>query len=360
MNLVAEIEQRLGGRAPEPGLHPELAALVPDAETYVVVLFDGLGADQLDHPAAASLRGDLRATIDAPFPTTTTVSMSTVATGLTPVRHGLIGYQLHLPGLDVVANTIKWTTLWGEPLQVDTTAFLPAPNLWERLADAGVETVVVQPGNFAASPMTRMLYRGARFEPWHHMSEMVEVTRQMASVPDRLVFAYLPHVDYAGHVHGPGSPEHVEALTLADHLWSALAGRLPPGAAMIGTADHGMALIPHARQTRIPRAAEEGLVLYGDSRVMFVTDTHEAGRGEDLAAGIPATWVPLDAMRHWWGDAAPSPAITTRLPDGVLVADDGHVLLHRHSDDRLVGHHGGLTPIERRIPLMVAARSHPL
>src|SRR5690606_36281814 len=94
VNLVAEVERRLTGSAPEPGLHPELAAMIPHAETYVVVLFDGLGVDQLDHPVAASLRGHLRAGIDAPFPTTTTVSMSTVATGLTPIRHGVLGYQL--------------------------------------------------------------------------------------------------------------------------------------------------------------------------------------------------------------------------------------------------------------------------
>ena len=79
-NVVAELEERLTSRRVAPPLHPDLAALIPVADTYVVVLFDGLGDAQLDHPAATSLNAARVAAIDAPFPTTTTVSMATVAT----------------------------------------------------------------------------------------------------------------------------------------------------------------------------------------------------------------------------------------------------------------------------------------
>jgi hypothetical protein len=37
----------------------------------------------------------------------------------------------------------------------------------------------------------------------------------------------------------------------------------------------------------------------------------------------------------------------------VLVADEGHSLLHRFSDTRLIGQHGGLSPAEREIPILV-------
>jgi len=60
-------------------------------------------------------------------------------------------------------------------------------------------------------------------------------------------------------------------------------------------------------------------------------------------------------MRSWWGPGPLHPAFEERAPDGVLVADDDILLLHRHSDDRMTGAHGGLTDAERLIPLMVAA-----
>jgi hypothetical protein len=37
----------------------------------------------------------------------------------------------------------------------------------------------------------------------------------------------------------------------------------------------------------------------------------------------------------------------------VLIADDDTLLLHRHSDDRMIGNHGALTDAERLVPLLV-------
>ncbi len=352
VNLVAELEHRLVGSSAGPGLHPPLAGEIPEAATYVVVLLDGLGADQLSHPQAVTLAGALRATLDAPFPTTTTVSLATVATGLPPSQHGLLGYQLWMPEVGGVVNTIKWTTLWGDPLDVDTEPLLPAPNLWERLRAGGVEPVTVQPHGFATSPLTRLLYRGCRFEGISTVAELVAATVQLAAVPGRLILTYLPQVDFAAHVHGQRSQEYAAAVATVDHAWSALAARLPPGVVLVGTSDHGHVDFPKERQLRIPKAMHDDRRFYGDSRVMFVL-----GDGESIAKSMPATWLPGDEMETWWGPPPHHPAFAERRPDGVLVVDDDHVLLHKHSDERMTGHHGGLTAAERRIPLLVHAAS---
>lgn len=359
MNLMAEVEVRLGGSAPAPRLHAALSATIPDATTYVLVVMDGLGARQLDHPAADAIREDQQAVIDAPFPTTTTVSLATIATGLPPSQHGLLGYQLHLPEtIDPgdprkasVVNTIKWTRLWGAPVDLDTSSFLPRPNLWERLLQIGVEPVTVQPANFAGSPLTRMLYRGCRFEPAYTTSDVIDATVQLAAIPGRLIVTYLPQVDFAAHVHGQQDPAYDAAVSLVDGLWSSIRSRLPGHATLLGTADHGHVDFPAERQITLPRTPQKRLVLYGDSRVMFVK-----GDGAGLASGMPATWVPAEQMEGWWGPGPAHPSFAGRRPDGALLADDDHVVLHRHSDTRMIGHHGGLTPAERELPLLVATR----
>jgi hypothetical protein len=43
VNLVAEFEHRLTGSSSSPPLHDNLTALIPEASTYVLFLFDGLG-----------------------------------------------------------------------------------------------------------------------------------------------------------------------------------------------------------------------------------------------------------------------------------------------------------------------------
>ena len=352
LNLVAEIERRLIGTAPHPGLSPELADAVPAARSFVLALFDGLGDEQLGHPAVGAMRAHRAGSLDSPFPATTTVSLATIATGRSPAEHGLLGYQLWMPTLGAVINTIKWTTLWGEPVDYDTTPFLPAPNLWERLRVPGIEAITLQPWNFERSPMSRMLYRGARFEPWGSEDEAADAAASLVSEPGRLVFLYVPHVDFAAHVGGQTDEGYHEAMGLVDRIWDRLTRRLPREAAAIGTADHGHVDVPLDRQVRLPRLGQEELVLFGDARAMFVR-----GDGASLAANLPATWVPRQEMQHWWGPGDRHPEFDERAPDGVLVADDGYALLHRHSDDSLIGQHGAPTEAELRVPLLVATGS---
>ena len=287
--------------------------------------------------------------MDASFPTTTTVNLATIATGLPPVSHGLVGYQMWLPEAGEVINTIKWTTLWGDPVPHDYEGFLPSPNTWERLASAGVEPIVIQPYNFEGSPLSQVLYRGCRWEPWATTDEAATAAAQLAAKPGRLILMYLPHVDFAAHVSGQESEEYGEALEIVAATWALLARHLPPGAVAVGTADHGHVDVPPARQIRIAKPDHEDRIFYGDSRALFVR-----GSGAELADRLPATWVTAAEMEGWWGNTEPHPHFEERAPDGAIIADEGHIVLHRFSDDRLVGHHGGLTPPEIRVPLLIA------
>ncbi len=349
VNLVAELEHRLSGAAVSPRLHPHLADHIPDAETYVLCLFDGLGSGQLDHPGAGPLAASLRASIDSPFPATTTVSLSVLATGLPPSQHGLLGYQAWIPELEVVANTIHWTDLRGKPLDYPLESFLPAPNLAERLGAAGVEVLTIQPANFHQSALTKVLFRGCRFEGVYSTLEWVDAVVQLAAQPKRLIVAYLPYVDFAAHVGGQESDDYAEAIEIVAGAWEAMCNRLPAGAVAVGTADHGHIDFPKDKQIKISRQDHMGRVFYGDGRAMFVK-----GEGASLAERLPATWVPLEDMIHWWGPEPRHPKLAERLPDGVLVADDDTLLLHRFSDDRMVGNHGALTDAERLVPLMIS------
>ncbi len=347
VNLVAELEYRLSGSSASPRLHPHLAEHIPEAETYVLCLFDGLGSGQLDHPAAAPLLASQRASIDCPFPATTTVSLSVLATGLPPSQHGLLGYQAWLPELEEVANTIHWTTLWGDKLDYPLESFLPAPNVAERLGAADVEVLTIQPAHFLDSPLTDVLFRGCRFEGIYQPNEWVDAVVQLAAQPNRLIVAYLPYVDFAAHVEGQKSQLYTEAMQAVAGAWEAMCNRLPSNAVAVGTADHGH--VDFENQFKIAKEDHEDRIFYGDGRAMFVK-----GDGASLAERIPATWVPLDEMIHWWGPEPRHPKLDARLPDGVLVADDDTLLLHRYSDDRMVGNHGALTDAERLIPLMVS------
>lgn len=365
VNLVAELERRLAGSCASARLHGPLAGLIPEASTYILFMIDGLGARRLDHPAAGGLAAALRGVLDAPFPTTTSVSLASAATGLAPRRHGLIGHFVLLAGFSKPINSLRWQYSGGKAVSFRTEGFLPRPNLWERLAAAGAEPITVQPADYEGTPLTKALYRGCRFEGAASLDHFVTAAAGLAEPPGRLVFAYYPAVDAAAHKHGMDSPEYARALGSAAYLWEGIAARLPAGAVMVGTADHGLAAVPRSGKRRLHRRRTPGLTLYGDPRVLYVRGP--ADRIEELADSLPADllsrkdleplWGPPDGVGGGGGETPIGPIgppAPVEKPDGALLAHDGCALLPGHFDKRMIGYHGGLTPEELEIPLLVA------
>jgi hypothetical protein len=347
VNLVGEIESRMCGSAPGPGLDPDIAAHIPEGDTYVLVVFDGLGVAQLGHEAAKSLRDSHHATLDAPFPSTTSVSLATVATGLPPSQHGIVAHLTWWEELGRVVNTLKWVDLSGQSVEHDFGSVLGAPNLWERLRREGIEPITVQPGSFEGSPLSRLLYRGARFEGTWDERELVDATIQLAAEPNRLIFTYLWQIDFAGHVFGLGSEEFTTAIRLAADVWESLASRLPPHVSLLGTSDHG--LIEYADSDKILVRDEpfptlrfagdpRGIHLWGESAII-----------DDLTALTGGRLVDPTSLLG----PEPTPATRRRAGDALLLSPAGKVILPPGFDKRLRCYHGGLEPAELEIPLLV-------
>lgn len=340
LNLVAEIEYQLTGQA----VADRLTHKIPTAATYVLLLFDGLGDDQARNSRLAN--ADV-GHLDAPFPTTTTVSLTTIVTGLAPRSHGVIGHQMWIPRLQKVVNTLKWITQFGDPVEFATEQFLASPNLWERLRTTGCEPITVQPADFAGSPLSLMLYRGCRFEPVWSMDELVDATVDLARGRNRFILSYVPHLDFAAHVYGQGSVEHREALETVCQVWEQVEERLPAETVLLGTGDHGH--LDYAEQDKIPIRGFDDLTFYGDPRSVFIKGSSD--RIGELGVALGAEPESLDTTLL--GPGVDHPELSDRLPDAYLAAPPGHVYLPKGFDRRLRGYHGGLEEAEVRVPLLV-------
>ena len=350
VNLVAELEIRLTGQSPTRGLRGDLAGLIPDRRHYVLVIADGLGESQLAHPGADRLRLSRRAVLKAPFPTTTTVGLSSVATGLTPLQHGVIGYTQWIPSVGRVVNMLQWTSRsWGR-FDYDPTGFLPVPNLWERLNNAGVRPVVVLPSVFRNSPFSNMLYRGAKLYGYSLLNHI----RPWGLLDERgrtLIMVYLPSVDMAAHRYGQQSREYSMALWGTGRAWDRLAGSLPSHTGLIGTADHGHCDIPAEGKITPDSTLIEGMEHWGDGRVVMFNGPPD--RIKHLADRTGAYYLDAERLREWLGVGDPHPELAD-FPTAALLAPPDTVILPDGMGAHLVGHHGGITPQELLIPLLVA------
>ncbi len=350
VNLVAELEVRLTGDSPSAALDNNLSSMIPSAATYVLVLFDGLGTSQLSHPSVRDLARHLQASIQAPFPTTTSVSLATIATGLAPSGHGILGHLVWIPEVNRVVNSLKWRDLTGSEVEIDTESLLPRPNLWERLGAAGIQSFTVQPSPFEGTPLSKMLYRGTGFEGISDNDDFIETVSILAREPGRLMFAYFPDIDFAAHMSGQNSEEYRRTLDSAATIWRELCRRVPDEVGLIGTADHGHVDYPKRAKIRWRSPVVDSLTVFGDPRVVYLKGDMEVIEEAASEIGVPV--LSRHKIRSWWGPGELE-GLEERLPDACVLAPDGRVLLPKGFDGRLTGYHGGLTHPEIEIPLLV-------
>jgi Type I phosphodiesterase / nucleotide pyrophosphatase len=332
-----------------------------------VLLVGGLGDLLLRERAghAPYLRGRLDAvgSLDVGFPTTTATSMGSFGTGLPPGSHGLVGYEVLVPGRDELLNELSWET------PVDPRTWQPHPTAFEQALAAGVEVVRVGPGFFDGSGLTEAALRGGRFVAASTLDARVDAAlAALRSAPRTLVYVYWGDVDKVGHVHGCGSWEWGEELAAVDLAVRRLVAGLPRDATLHVTADHGMVDVPHAQ--RLDVGAEPDLAA-GVRHVGGEPRAPQLYCEDGSAESVARAWA--DRLGHradvltreqaiaagWFGAVAPH--VLHRIGDVVVscgtdlaVVDSRH---HRPELLALVGLHGARTPAEWRVPLLTVAGS---
>src|SRR2546426_7218894 len=254
-------------------------ALEPAARVCLL-LVDGLGWEllQANRPAAPFLNSIASEPLTAGFPATTAASLSSLATGVPPGEHGLVGYAMALPGYNRAFNTLTWS-LYGVGPRVDLVgelvpeSFQPFPTLAERAAAAGMRIHHLGPAFHEWSGLTRAIGRGERFHPADSLEAVTEGALKLLNAPRTFVFGYHPRLDAAGHVRGVASQAWTDELVAVDPAIRLMAEQLPKDTVLVVTGDHGMVdLQPEERLDLAdhPDIAAGVRILGGEARARYV------------------------------------------------------------------------------------------
>jgi hypothetical protein len=364
--LVPEVLAALGRSDERP-----LALPIPsDVRAVIVLIVDGLGQQLLDeHPALApTLTAAPGMTIDAPFPTTTSTSITSIGTGVTPGQHGLIGTVVAVPEVDRPLVTLTWTwdRMDGGPDARDDVppeAFQAVPPLFRRDARDGVRGVTVLRPEFIGSGLTRAALRGGIEVPAAGRDATLAAALSAATERHEptVVWAHHGGLDAAGHEHGPGADPWCEELATTDAAIAKLAGRLPRDVALVVTADHGMVRVPpegFVELTEHPELLDGVRVLAGDPRARHLPA--RSGAAADLLAawrdhvGDRANVLSRDeAIAAGWYGPVVADHLASRIGDVVVNAARSDVAWIHEGSARVPGQHGAMTPEEIRVPALV-------
>ncbi len=347
-------------------LDPVLGSAGRAPRHVVVLLVDGLGALQLaEHPAIAprlSAMADL-GPLSSPFPSTTSVSLTSLGTGLAPGMHGIVGTSFRLDDGSVLSPLS-----WGhDPNPIVTQ---PEPTVLERAAAAGILVTTAAPSAHRSSGLTRAALRGGDYPGADSLTKRLEVTAQAldrarAEGRTSLTYVYWPDLDKAGHVYGVASGAYRAELARVDSLVTGLADLAGDDVLVLVTADHGLIDVPdeHRFDLESRPALRRGVAtILGEPRVRHVyTDPGQADQvlrtwadelGDRAEVRTRAdTEELLGPVDEWYAD---------RVGDVVAIARADWGLVSQRIDrvvSGLRGQHGSTTDAEMHIPLRGAGGS---
>lgn len=341
----------LDGTVDPPEWMPEAAVT---ADQVVLLVLDGLGWDQLEErrhlaPTLSSLTGG---PITSVTPTTTATALTSIATGLTPGEHGVVGYRVAVDR--EVLNVLRWTTPTGDARErIDPRRFQPHP------AFLAQRPQIVTKAEFVSTGFSGAHLSDVRFAGYRVVSTMLVELRRALRANEPFVYTYYDGIDKVSHEYGLG--EHFDAEVMAvDAMVAEILGLLRPGTALVITSDHGQVDVGPNTIALAPPVMSHVDFQSGEGRFRWL---HAApGHAPALLEAVrehhgDTGWVRTRDQtidEGWWGEKVTDDAVR-RLGDVALLAREpvSYIDPADTGPFQLVGRHGSLTSAEMYVPLLV-------
>ncbi len=355
---IHRVVPTLLGHLAHPGevpLPPWFPAAVGGARQIVLLVLDGLGAEQLRERSALApvLRSATGTAITTVAPSTTACALTTLVTGRTPAEHGVVGYRVALDG--EVMNVLQWT-IRG----VDARMRVPAPEFqpFESFPGSTGLVPVVTRYDYGPTGFTAAHLGHVELHRWHTPAGLVTAVGRLAAAGAPFVYAYYEGIDKIAHARGLG-PYYDDELRATDRLVADVLDVLPAGAVLVVTADHGQVDVGGSVEVFGPDIMAGLSLISGEGRFRWL-HVRPGAESDVLATATELyghlAWVRTKGqiVEDDWLGGVPSPAVAARLGDIALVpfvatafldpADTGEL--------RLQARHGSLTPAEMMVPLL--------
>ncbi|MFC3476685.1 alkaline phosphatase family protein [Halobacterium litoreum] len=341
---------------------------------HVLVLFlDSLGFAQFERvagetPLLDSFVESGRVTpLTSTYPSETAACVTTMHTGREPVEHGMLGWNGYDPDADTVYETLPYAAKDGGDLSLAPGDLFDGAPVYERLADAGVDSHVVEPdygpgyGDASTVGATTHHYAGAS-----GFALGVRDALRAADAPS-YTYAYYPGIDTASHHHGPESAEYDatvrEVCAALETAFGALDDATAENTVVCLVADHGQVPVDGGTELEatgvlehVPTDRSGTPLVLGGPRNVHLRVTDEAAARDCLADLDALVFSRAEALAEGlWGRGEPGGAFDRNCGDLLVVPREGALWTGDEAGElALAGMHGGLHPDEMLVPFGAA------
>lgn len=338
---------------------------IPAASSLILVVVDGLGAQNLERARGhARFLNDSRHSsrvISTVFPSTTAAALTSLMTGESPLRHGIVGYRIRDPHSGAVFNQLN-------ELEKAPSDWMRVPTLARRF-ESDADIVIVGRSKFEKSALSDVIYDGAQYVPAESLDERFEVARELSIQHGRVVVIYVSELDSLAHKYGVDSSAWSDALEMLDDAIKRARIGLSGGVRIVVTADHGVVDIHSPSQSVFadPELTMGVVEIGGEPRCLqlYVSDaSHVPGlvhRWRDYVQDRASVLTRNEAIAQGLFGSTDSLADTVaqRAGDLMILATSNTVFYDgaalNKAPQKMIGQHGALSDAEMHIPLIVIA-----
>lgn len=260
-DIPALLKQNLG-LSPRHPLPEIMESAREDVDHMVFFLLDGFGHSTVEYSLGSYKMPNMRHFLDrcdyvpvtSVFPSTTSTATVTYQTDLSPIEHGIIGYNAYISELGSVCNMISLTPVGRSDYSLldhgwKVPAIEASGTIYEEFGRDMVDPHLYLPGAIKGSGMTRITGKGAQVNGYVSVSHMLTALRKNIekSVRKSFHFCYIPNIDTISHKVGPYTEETAMEI---DSLFQLIIDQFienvrPDGDLGIAiSADHGHTVLP--------------------------------------------------------------------------------------------------------------------
>lgn len=328
----------------------------------VVFLIDGLGLSNIE-----SARGYARFLSNCPslgelktvFPSTTAAALASLATGVSPTEHGILGYRVWSPERGELVNQLNGI----DDREVDG-GWLRAPSLIGSATAGRLGVSVIGHQRYRSSALTRMIYTDAHYIGVTSLRESFSaLSSLLAEKSTGVTLVYVSQLDECAHRNGVNSYEWTALLEELDSELRTFARVCPRDVRAILTADHGVIDVPASAHREFGLGDEVTGVraIGGEPRCLQVylddgVDPDVVRARWSALAGDRALVLGPEQIEESVWKAAVAESLRARVPDFYVFAPDGEAWYDGREPTsparNMLGQHGGLSEQECRIPLL--------
>lgn len=267
MNIDSELTAD-SSHVRNPNLEKKIAESFPSGyDNVVFFICDGVGAERLQKLGGTlwdniNEQGTIASTM---FPSMTSTVMTSLAFGMFPGDHGLLGYNLYNEHLDEVWNSLnlqykkddKDTYILENNKLAD---FVEGKPIMDHLAADlnDLKTTFIAPDQLVSPSLLDLINHTITPSTYTNPIEggMLLANALSQDVKNQVTAVYVGYADYFGHAKGPESAEYGQAIAGIDQMIGFLLNhpKMKDGSTLgILTSDHGQVQIDHSKsywQTR--------------------------------------------------------------------------------------------------------------